>query len=175
MRPAYHYCLLAQAFLHLGQLKQREGDNSGAVYFLSAADYYRGISEVRRGDTNNALVDFSKAIELNPPFDQAYYDRGKLKQTMGDLDGALGDYDKAIELNPQNSAAYNNRGNVRVARNDLDGAFADFRKAVELDPRPSASVIFSSRVRKSSKWLSLLIAIRLLKHDNNQQKAISSE
>ena|ERR1022692_1546905 len=142
--------LLAQAFLHLGQLKQREGDNSGAVYFLSAADYYRGISEVRRGDTNNALVDFSKAIELNPPFDQAYYDRGKLKQTMGDLDGALGDYDKAIELNPQNSAAYNNRGNVRVARNDLDGAFADFRKAVELDPR-NAKALMNLGITKAKR------------------------
>jgi tetratricopeptide (TPR) repeat protein len=133
--------LLAQAFLHLGQLKQREGDNSGAAYFLSAAYYYRGISEVRLGNTNGALSDFSKAIELNPPFDQAYYDRGKLKQTLGDLDGALGDYDKAIELNPKNSAAYNNRGNVKVARNDVDGAFADFSKAVELDPRDAKALM----------------------------------
>jgi tetratricopeptide (TPR) repeat protein len=69
--------LLAQAFLHLGQLKQREGDNPGAAYFLSAAYYYRGISELRSGSTNSALSDFGKAIELNPPFDQAYYDRGK--------------------------------------------------------------------------------------------------
>jgi len=127
--------LLAQAYLHLGELKKGENDQMGAAYCFSAAYYYRGISEAEQMQTNNALADLAKAIELRPNFPMAYYDRGRLEQTTGDLDDAMADYNKSIELDPKFSGSFLNRGNIKRARNDIAGALTDYNEAIELDPR----------------------------------------
>ena len=50
---------------------------------------------------NEAILDFSKAIEWDSRFVLAYYGRSYAKLALGDLDGALLDLDRAIELGPQ--------------------------------------------------------------------------
>ncbi len=93
----------------------------------------RGSVRYSKGDLDGSILDFTRAIEINPHMDQAYYNRGKARTDKGDLDGSINDYSKTIEINPRLSAAYNNRGNVRRVRGDLDGALADFDKAIWLD------------------------------------------
>ena len=133
--------LLAQAFLHLATLSQRAGDNSAAKLFYSSAYYYRGISESVEQKTNDALSDFSKAIELNPPFGQAYYNRGKIKFTMNDADGAMEDFNKAIELTPDLPDSYDMRGILKSSKGDEDGAMADFNKCIEVNPNYAIAYI----------------------------------
>jgi len=139
------YMLLAQAYLHLGELQQVEGDKAGADYYFSGAYFFRANSEVVKQETNGALADFNKAIELRPDFTTAFYDRGRLKQTMGDFNGALGDYDTTIKLDPSWSAPFMNRGNVKLLLNDADGALADFDKAIALNPKDAKAFMNRGR------------------------------
>ena len=104
--------------------------------FCDEADdrFSRGKAKFWRGDTNGAMAEFNRVIELDPKYIDAYPNRAFLRQARGDLDGAIADYTKAIELKPGHVLAYSNRGNTRQLKGDLDGAVADYTKAIELDP-----------------------------------------
>jgi tetratricopeptide (TPR) repeat protein len=91
-----------------------------------------GIKKMYSHQTEEALKDFDKAIELDPLFDQPYYYRGNIKYSATDYQGALADYSKAIEVNPGFADAYFNRGNVYQSINQRDKACADWLKAEEL-------------------------------------------
>jgi tetratricopeptide (TPR) repeat protein len=93
-----------------------------------------GIEKGKEGDLDGAIVDFTRAIELNPKDDAPYYNRAQAKRLKKDAAGAIADYTRAIELGSANPAAYNNRGNARAENNDRDGAIADYTRAIELKP-----------------------------------------
>ena len=61
------------------------------------------------GQKEKALLDFSKAIELNPKDSNQYVLRGYLYQRMGQQEKALLDFNKAIELDPKYSVAFKSR------------------------------------------------------------------
>lgn len=50
-------------------------------------------------DYNGAFLDYEKAIELNPNFEDTYVKRGNLFVILNKLDKALEDYNKAIKIN----------------------------------------------------------------------------
>ena len=61
---------------------------------------------------DKAISDYTKAIEINPRFAEAYYNRGLAYGKKGQYDKAISDYTKAIEINPRFAEAYNNRGDA---------------------------------------------------------------
>ena len=98
-----------------------------AVFF-----YNRGIDKYDRGDYYGAIADYTKAIEINPRFADAYYNRGNLKRDLEDYYGAIADYTKAIEINPRYVEAIENRGFAKSKLKDYEGACMDYRKALSL-------------------------------------------
>ena len=57
-----------------------------------------------------ALSDYSKAIEINPNYAEAYNNRGFLYSYQQKYELALADVNKAIDINPNHAEAYANRG-----------------------------------------------------------------
>ena len=49
-------------------------------------------------DNEKALIDFNKAIELDPPLGKTYRNRAYFYNDIGDYNKALLDYNKAIDL-----------------------------------------------------------------------------
>ena len=94
--------------------------------------YLRGIRE--GADLVAAIDAYTKAIELNPAYAEAYNNRGNAKNNLGDHAAALEDCDRAIELNPALAAAYNNRGNAKAGLGDHAAALTDYDRAIELNP-----------------------------------------
>jgi tetratricopeptide (TPR) repeat protein len=75
--------------------------------FLSACnhkeeDYYKaGLAKYESEDYKGAIVDYTKAIEINPDNAETYYNRGLAKDDLEDYKAAIADYTKAIDLNPK--------------------------------------------------------------------------
>lgn len=132
----FFFSLLTPLLLALsGTVAYRQAAPSQAAP-RTAADYYsRGVARGEKGDSDGAIADFTKAVELNPQFAEAYYNRGVARFHKGDADGAIADYTRAIEIAPRLARAYYGRGDARYHKHDDDGAIADFTRAVEIDPR----------------------------------------
>src|SRR6266536_2755672 len=101
----------------------------------------QGIEPFSKGDIAGAIVEYDRAITIDPKLADAYLNRGKARRAGGDLDGAITDYEIACELNPQLAEnnhditeAYLNRGYIRSNKLDLDGALTDFDRAIKLNP-----------------------------------------
>ena len=72
-----------------------------------SADFYfkRGLEKTKNGDDYGAISDYTKAIEINPNYYQAYGNRGIYKKAIGDLKGACSDWRKTDSLFPNTPAA----------------------------------------------------------------------
>jgi tetratricopeptide (TPR) repeat protein len=98
------------------------------------AYHNRGNAYVKSGLLDEAIKDFTKAIQLNPKYAGNYHNRGNAYVKSGLLDEAIKDFTKAIQLNPYYATAYNNRGNTYGMKGLLDEAIKDFTKAIQLNP-----------------------------------------
>ena len=72
----------------------------------------RGLALDRQGRFDEALVEYEKALTLQPDYGRAYYDIGVVKGEKGDSAGAIEAYRQAIALNYHSDAPYRNLGNT---------------------------------------------------------------
>lgn len=109
---------------------------------LTADAYVQlGRTYAERGDLTTAEDYFSRAINLDQKFVDAYYSRGVARYNAANNGGdpnlyqlALQDFDKVIDLNSTFAAAYNARGLVYQKRGDTANAIANFNEAIRLVP-----------------------------------------
>ena len=80
-----------------------------------------------------ALVDFDKAIELNPEYVRAYYERGRAQAYLGDYDSAIASLTQVIKMDSEDADVYYVRGNVKAHLDEYADAIVDLDKAIALD------------------------------------------
>lgn len=73
-----------------------------------------GSESIVAGDYNQALINFNKAIEIDPESVEAYINRGLVLGIMGDYSSALQDFNKSIDIDPDNAEAYKSRGITKL-------------------------------------------------------------
>ena len=95
------------------------------------------------GKFDKAIVDLSKAIQLNPDYATAYGNRGAAYVGKGEVNQAIKDYTKSIQLNPDDAGVYSNRGTAYNIKGDFDSALQDLNKAIEL--RPNGASVYNNR------------------------------
>ena len=64
------------------------------------AYYNRGLAYGKKGKYDQAISDFTRALELNPGNARAYDRRGFAYGKKGQYDQAISDFTKALEINP---------------------------------------------------------------------------
>lgn len=105
----------------------------------TAQDYLQsGMAHFQRGETDAALADVNKALELNANYVDALFLRAAVRTKKGDTAGVLADYNKIIELVPSAlgvEVVYHNRSMMRLQSKDIDGALDDLNKAVSINPK----------------------------------------
>jgi tetratricopeptide (TPR) repeat protein len=67
--------------------------------FIDALNNYAQNLRLNIKDYNLAIEYYSKVIELNPLYENAYFRRGICKGMLNDLQGQVYDYSKHIEIN----------------------------------------------------------------------------
>jgi clan AA aspartic protease (TIGR02281 family) len=129
-------------------------DTMSARYFLE-----KGHTLYEKGESlpfgegkeiiKEAILNYTKAIEINPTFYFAYSMRGYAKNALQDWQGTINDFDKALNLDSSHANIYFSRGN---AKGNLGGkkleAILDFSKAIELDPE----YLEAYKIRALYKW-----------------------
>jgi len=99
---------------------------------LRDAKFYnnRGIAYGEKGQYDQAISDFNRAIETNPMDNKAYNNRGIVYRIRGQYDQAISDFNRAIEINSMDADAFNNLAWL-FATAKAPG-FRNGKKAVEL-------------------------------------------
>jgi lipoprotein NlpI len=102
----------------------------------------RGLQKSEAADYAGAIIEFDKAIALDPAYAEAYNQRGIVKRRGSrDAQGAIADFTRAIELKPHYAQAYNNRCLAWNQLRDWRRMADDASKAVELNPRFGAAIV----------------------------------
>jgi tetratricopeptide (TPR) repeat protein len=104
---------------------------------LAIALNNRSSAYTRKGQSELAIADLDRALQLNPNFALALNNRGNIYLKQGQNDRAMADFDQAIVLDPQYAPAFNNRCWVRAISGALPEALADCNES--LRPRLSTA------------------------------------
>lgn len=93
-----------------------------------------GLALLQTNQLHEALVNFTKAYELNNNDYQSCYNIGFISDMLKQYDEALIFYDKAISINPTESKAYQGKACTYIHTKRYHNALGLILKAVELNP-----------------------------------------
>jgi lipoprotein NlpI len=105
-----------------------------------------GVSHLQKGDYDQAIRDFDRAIALQPGLVVAWRNRGLAHKGKGDYDRALADYEQALVFAPTDARIYNERGLAYAGMSDFPNAIADFNRAIALKPDQEAAIKNRGRI-----------------------------
>ena len=117
-----------------------QASNRGDIPDRPSEQYgIRGNRYYQRGEYTEAMVAYSKAVELAPDVALTYLLRGNVYAASGRHREAIEDYDKAVARINQlhhstQDAVYFNRGNSKAELADYEGALQDYSEAISLNP-----------------------------------------
>lgn len=95
----------------------------------------KGIAQYDLKEYAFAVDDYSRAIELNKNYPEAFYNRAISRYALGEFSKSMEDYSEAIALNPESAKSYVGRGIIKMnVLKEYNNAIDDFDKALQLDP-----------------------------------------
>jgi Tfp pilus assembly protein PilF len=95
--------LPAGFLMNLGPLAATKGQQSDDA--VANEQCMKGLEAMGEQKYNKAITAFTKAIERDPKFVDAYICRGEAFRASGNLDRAQYDFDCAVRLDPSNEEA----------------------------------------------------------------------
>jgi tetratricopeptide (TPR) repeat protein len=103
--------------------------NIPLAYYNRGDEYY-----LKRNEPDRALLDFQKAIDIDPKYVEAYINMGLIYYFKNDPHKAIAYYEKAFKISDTMPETYMNRGNSysHLGREDL--ALKDYNAAIKLRP-----------------------------------------
>ena len=100
----------------------------------TARDFYvRGTLRTQKKEYRLAIEDYTKAIELNPKFVDAYLKRCEMRYKMGDNQGVLDDCYQVFNINPNVAKAHYYQGRARYSLGYTQPAIKSYDTAIAND------------------------------------------
>lgn len=94
-----------------------------------------GEALVAKGRIDDAIMEYRRAIELNPELAGAHINLGLILADQGQHDEAIAEYHKAISIQPNLANAHYNLGLALAAKGRRSEAIAEFREAIRIIAR----------------------------------------
>jgi tetratricopeptide (TPR) repeat protein len=140
-----------EALDHFSAAIELEPDNAEAYFLRGRAHYDYAVQVIVQATgqrpenasflpdealrhLEEAVADYTKAIEFDPRHTRAYNNRGNAYISLGELESALRDYNTALELDPDLTLTYFNRGLLHYQLGNHEQAIADLEMYLELVP-----------------------------------------
>jgi putative GTP pyrophosphokinase len=108
------------------------GDISSLIY------KHRGMAYFARSHYEEAILDFTKALELDPKSYKAPYYRGVVSSVLRRYSEAIEAFNQSLEINPYQAYCLYRRGQAWYHLEDYPQALADCEAALSLEPFESA-------------------------------------
>ncbi len=103
------------------------------------AHYNLGVALAGRGQVDEAIAHYRKALEIEPNSAATHSNLGMALAGRGQVDEAITHYRKALEIQPNRAEAHHNLGTILAGRGQVDEAIAHYRKALEIEPNSAAT------------------------------------
>ena len=106
----------------------------------------RGLAYSYLEDYEQAIEDFTKALELdptreNPELPTLFLNRGFAYSNAGEVEKAFEDYGQALRINSTFAEAFCNRGMLNQKQKLMERALSDYRMAVDCAPESEAGLL----------------------------------
>jgi tetratricopeptide (TPR) repeat protein len=88
---------------------------------------------IKRGQVDDAMVHYQKALEVNPNYAEALNNLGLALFRKGRVDDAVAQFQKALEVNPNFAQAHSNLGVALIQKGQVGAAVAQYQKAVKIN------------------------------------------
>ncbi len=137
----------AVAYSYRGRAKQRLGYDDADVdlYFARALTWWSLRNTPSYG--RNVIINFSRAIAIDPQNAKAYYYRGMANATLGNDEEAIVDLDQSIAIDPENALAYLYRGIAKADLGNDDEAIIDLDQSIAIDSENILAYLHRGRIR----------------------------
>ena len=109
----------------------------------------RGSVYLKMGNTENAIGDYSRTLEIDAKHPKAFHLRGLAREMAGDDDEALKDFNKAIEIDSEYGAAFYSRATLLTKMGREDSALEDMKMVSQLSNRNIESFANENNVWRS--------------------------
>ena len=133
------YINLSEVHWQIGQSEKALADLTNLINIdsLNAKAYQKRsfIYENNYQDHSKAISGFTRAVEIDPDFTDAYYSRAVIYYRVKQYNDALADLNKIIDIDSSYIWAYSKRGDVFRALGQFDRAVADYDKTIKLDSK----------------------------------------
>lgn len=97
----------------------------------TAEDFFnRGAHHSQLKEYNKAIIDYSRAIELDPKYVAAYLRRCEMRYKMGDNQGVLDDCYEVLKISPQVAKAHYYQGRARYSLGYIQPAIDSYSLAI---------------------------------------------
>lgn len=106
-------------------------DTPAMEYFRT---FDRAVELAQKNRTIEAVVEWKKAVELNPDEAKARFNYALALGKQGQLDEAIHQYQKTIDLDPENASAYTNIAVALASTGRMSQALPYFERAAALEP-----------------------------------------
>ncbi|HWQ34638.1 MAG TPA: tetratricopeptide repeat protein [Blastocatellia bacterium] len=111
--------------------------------------YEQGLRLQKENQADQALAQFSQAIELYPAYFQALTERANLLMTRNRLAEAETDFGQAVQLNGKYAPALRGIGYCQIQQRKFEAAVDNLEKAVSLEPQVALSHLLLGYARLS--------------------------
>ena len=134
------------------------------------AEYNLGLALRNRGQLDEAIAHYRRAINIWPDYVEAHYNLGGAYIEKGNINEALAEYRRAIEIRPDDADSHNNYGSALRGLNQFDQAENEYRRALSLRPqyldaRLNLGSLLLQRGRMAEAITNLETAMRLQPND----------
>lgn len=140
------------------------------------AHHSLGIVYEQRGEINNAMLEYKRAIELDPNYYLSYNNLGKLYFDAKEMKKAMEFYDFALKLNSAFAPAHLNKAYILMAMGKNDKAIASLESAIKYNPNNPAGYMNLGYIYQQKRMPDKAIEYytKLLEYDPASYEALSN-
>jgi tetratricopeptide (TPR) repeat protein len=125
---------------------------------MKQESYNLGLEKLKQKDYAGAIEEFSREIDINPYFAEAYLQRGLTYFESGATLKAVSDYTEALKIDSQNVKAYYSRAFARLTLKNYPGALADVDKVILFQPKSAAGYNLRGTIQRKQANIHQAIA-----------------